>query len=76
VQQRNIAALADVLDRYDGRNIAVGTHGCALSTIINYYDKAYGIKEVTDMLGKMPWAVTMTFNGKQCVGIEYTDIVF
>jgi len=27
---------------YEGKNIVIGTHGTALSTIINYYDSTYG----------------------------------
>ncbi len=37
VQERNVAALNDVLKSNMGRNIVVGSHGTALSTIINYY---------------------------------------
>ena len=33
VQERNIAALNDVLSRYQNMNIVIGTHGTALSTI-------------------------------------------
>jgi 2,3-bisphosphoglycerate-dependent phosphoglycerate mutase len=75
VQLRNIVALSAVLEWYEGQNIAVGTHGCALSTIINYYDNSYGIKEVMDMLHKMPWAVKMVFDGKKCAGIECIDLI-
>ena len=42
VQKRNIAALQSVLETYQGKNIVIGTHGTALSTIINYYDKDFG----------------------------------
>ena len=37
VQNRNIAALNTVLETYQGKNIVIGSHGTALSTIINYY---------------------------------------
>ncbi len=75
VQSRNIMVLRNILNRYKGQNIAVGTHGCALNTIINYYDDSYGIKEVMDMLHKMPWAVKLSFNGQECVSIEYIDLI-
>lgn len=42
VQNRNMAALNQVLENYAGKNVVVGSHGTALSTIINYYDKAFG----------------------------------
>ena len=42
VQDRNISALNNVLEQYSGKNIVVGSHGTALSTIINFYDKSFG----------------------------------
>ena len=36
VQARNITALHEVLARDKDKNIVIGTHGTALSTIINY----------------------------------------
>ena len=36
VQERNIAALNKVLEEHAGKTIVVGSHGTALSTIINY----------------------------------------
>ena len=35
VQDRNIAALTEVLEKYPGKNIVIGSHGTALSTILN-----------------------------------------
>ena len=43
VQTRNMSALQQVLNKYAGKNIVVGSHGTALSTIINYYDHFSGI---------------------------------
>ena len=34
-QERNVAALNDILTEYEGEDVLVGTHGTALSTIIN-----------------------------------------
>ena len=72
VQARNIAAIKDVLVRHKGKNIAVGTHGTALSTIILYYDNTYGFDDWLVM--PMPWAVKMTFDGDTCTSIEKTDL--
>lgn len=41
VQRRNISALNTILEKYKGKNIVIGSHGTALSTIINYYDKSF-----------------------------------
>jgi len=74
VQDRNIAALNGVLERYRGKNIAIGTHGTALSTIINYYDRAYGFADFMAMVNKLPWAVRMSFDGDKFAGMEKIDL--
>lgn len=74
VQSRNISALSDVLRQYDGKNIAIGTHGMALSTIIHHFVPAFGYAEFNCILGKMPWAVHFTFDGERCIRIEGHDL--
>jgi len=74
VQDRNIAALNGILERYDGKNIVIGTHGMALSVIIHYYDNTYGFEGYIAMTDIMPWAVKMVFNGYECIGIEKIDL--
>ena len=75
VQRRNIDALNDVLARYAGKNVVIGTHGMALSTIINYYDNAYGYQGFMDMVFKTPWVVKMTFDGNVFVEMEKIDLL-
>lgn len=70
VQDRNINALEDILNRYEGRNIAIGTHGTALSTIVNHYDKSFGYEEFMKIRRVLPWIVVMTFEDGKCKGIE------
>jgi len=70
VQERNNTALNEVLKRYKDKNIVIGTHGTALSTIINYYDNAYGYDDFMAMVNILPWIVKMTFDGNDCVKIE------
>jgi len=72
VQERNITALEDVLTRYQGKNIAIGTHGTALSLIILNYDSTYTFKEWKAM--PMPWVIKMTFDGKVFVSIEKINL--
>ena len=43
VQKRNISALNHVLEEYSGKNVVIGSHGTALSTIINYFDSTFGL---------------------------------
>ena len=74
VQKRNIAALNQVLNRHKNKNIVIGTHGTALSTIINYYDNTYGYNDFMEMVNIMPWVVKMEFDGYYCVEIEKIDL--
>ena len=70
VQDRNIKALNKVLEVYNGKNIVIGSHGTALSTIINYYDKTFGYSEFEKIRKVMPWVVKFAFEDNACVGIE------
>ena len=74
VQQRNITALNGVLTEYKDRNIVIGTHGTALSTIINYYDRTCGFEDFSEMENKLPWAVKMVFDGLDCAEISKIDL--
>ena len=74
VQERNINALNAVLEKHQNKNIAIGTHGTALSTIINYYDNTYGYKDFSEIVALMPWVVKMSFEGKTSLKIEKINL--
>jgi 2,3-bisphosphoglycerate-dependent phosphoglycerate mutase len=65
VKKRNIEALMDVLDKYNGHNIVLGTHGTAFSTILDYLSLAYGYDEFIRMMDWMPNIVEKVFEGKK-----------
>jgi 2,3-bisphosphoglycerate-dependent phosphoglycerate mutase len=75
VQERNIQALSGVLDRNAGMNIIIGTHGTALSTILNYYDNSFGFKAYKNIANLTPWIVKMIFDGLKCISIEKINVV-
>ena len=70
VQARNIAALNKLLDDYQDQNVVVGSHGTALSTIINYHDKTFGYDDFHEIRHLMPWVVQFTFDGKELIEIN------
>ena len=74
VQERNIVALNEVLKRYKDKSIVIGTHGTALSTIINHYDKSYGFADFMAMVDILPWIVRMDFTDDGCIGMEKFDL--
>ena len=74
VQERNIAALHKVLTEHAGKNIVVGSHGTALSTIVNFYDNSFGYAEFEKIRGLMPWVVEFAFEKLECVGIKQYNL--
>jgi 2,3-bisphosphoglycerate-dependent phosphoglycerate mutase len=74
VQTRNIKALNEVIARFTDKNIVIGTHGTALSTIINFYDSTFGFQDFMAMVNILPWVVKMVFDVDNCVSIEKIDI--
>ena len=70
VQTRNISALNCVLSEYKNKTIVIGTHGTALSTIINFFDKTYGYTDFEKIKGLMPWVVKFTFQDNVCNEIK------
>ncbi|MBQ7863154.1 MAG: histidine phosphatase family protein [Lachnospiraceae bacterium] len=74
VQERNISVLNQVLKEYAGKTIVVGSHGTALSTIVNYYDNSFGYAEFEKIRRLMPWIVEFTFDGHSCVEIKQYNL--
>jgi len=74
VQERNVNALRNVINLNLGSNIIIGSHGTALSTIINYYDKSFGYDEFDKIKKVMPWIVKFTFEGDNGPLVEYFNL--
>ena len=70
VQIRNVSALNRLLKEHENRTIVIGTHGTALSTVINFYDHHFGYADFERIRGLMPWVVRFSFQGDVCVKIE------
>jgi len=60
VYDRNLAALENVLEKYHGKNIVVGAHGMALSTLLRHFDAGYGYDE--HMYMPMPYVAKLVFD--------------
>lgn len=75
VQKRNIEALLEVLRNYNGNNIVIGTHGTALSTILNYFDNTYCCNDFFRMIDFMPYIIRLDFEGVNFMGKEELLIV-
>lgn len=62
VQERNIRALKQVVTDYAGKHVIIGSHGTAMSTILNYYDPDFGYEDFERIRRKMPWIVELDFD--------------
>ena len=52
----------------------IGSHGTALSTIINYYDSTYGYEDFDKIRCLMPWIMKFTFEGKRLINMESVNV--
>ena len=75
VQKRNVAALNAVLKKYAGKTVVIGSHGTALSTVVNYFDSSFSYEGFERIKGIMPWIVEFVFdeNG-QCKRITECEL--
>ncbi len=75
VQERNMAALKEILNNNEGKNIVVGTHGTALSSILNYYNPEFGCDDFLRIIDWMPYIVELDFDKQRLVSfIELVHI--
>lgn len=75
VQDRNIKALTDILREYKNKNVVIGSHGTALSTVIHYYDPTFGFAEFQQIRNLMPWIVKFTFEDEKFMGVVLINIL-
>jgi len=68
VQKRNMDALKDILAARAGKNCVVGTHGTALSSILNYYSPEFNCDSFLRILDWMPYVVELDFDGTVLTG--------
>lgn len=68
VQKRNIEALNEILSESIDKEIVVGTHGTALSTILNFYDNDFVCEDFFRIIDWMPYIIELDFEGNKLVG--------
>ena len=75
VQKRNIEAIKEIIEIYRDKNIVIGTHGTALSTILNYYNPAFDCDSFMRIIDYMPYIVKLEFDGAQYAGMTEELII-
>ncbi len=72
VQERNITALREILRNNEKKHkdtcVVIGTHGTALSTILNYFDGGYNCDSFLRIIDWMPYIIELDFEGDTLVG--------
>ena len=74
VQDRNVAALQKMLSKYEGKTLAIGTHGTALSSIVNHFDPRFGFEQFAEIVDLTPWVVKAEFVGQDCLSMTSYDL--
>ncbi|MDL5376145.1 histidine phosphatase family protein [Exiguobacterium mexicanum] len=67
-QQRGVRAIQSLLDQYEGKRIAIGTHGNIMVLILNYFDGQYGYTFWKEL--DMPDVYKVTFNQQELLSVE------
>lgn len=68
VQKRNMEALNQILADNAGKEVVVGTHGTALSTILSFFDNSFGCEDFLRIIDWMPYIIELDFEGHELVG--------
>ncbi len=74
VQQRNLKALRSILRMHPNQIVAVGSHGCALSTILDSFIP-FGYEGYLAMRPKAPCIYRLQFDGESFVSAEETPLI-
>ena len=63
-----IEVLNEILSENIEKDIVIGTHGTALSTILNFYDSNFGCEDFLRIIDWMPYIIELDFEGNELVG--------
>lgn len=67
VQQRNMEAVTEILIKLINENVVIGTHGTALSTILNYYASSFGCDEFKRKWKSLHYIIRLDFEGEKLI---------
>jgi len=67
-QNRGVRALDKVLERYEGKNIAIGTHGNIMVLIMNYFDKRFDFTFWKQL--DMPDIYKLSFDNRRLIEVN------
>jgi 2,3-bisphosphoglycerate-dependent phosphoglycerate mutase len=73
VQERNMQAVHTIIEDNLGSSVVIGTHGTALSTILNYFDPTFGYDDFCQIIDKTPYVLCLTMDRTDLVSITEVE---
>ena len=67
-QKRGVEVVYQTLERFEGKNVAIGTHGNIMVLIMNYFDAKYDYNFWREL--GMPDIYKLSFKGKNLIDVE------
>lgn len=75
VQNRNLQALQSILKIHPGKNLVVGSHGTALSTLVNYFQPTFTYAGFQSIKKLMPFVAKFIFDpAGNCLSIHFYNL--
>ncbi|MBM6644573.1 histidine phosphatase family protein [Bacillus sp. RIT809] len=72
-QRRAVLCMQNILGKYKGKNIVIGTHGNIMVLLMNYFDSKYDFQFWKTL--HMPDVYKLTFNSDRLVSAERIEII-
>ena len=70
VQDRCFEVLDRIIEEYDGKTVALGTHGMALSTILTHYYPHFTEKDFHQIVDLMPFVMRLDIENSEAVNYQ------
>jgi len=70
-QARGVHVTKEILEKYTGKNVAIGTHGNIMVLIMNYFDPIYDFSFWEQL--QMPDIYQLTFYGHKMIAVKRVD---
>lgn len=66
--KRGVDTTYDVLDKYEGKNVVIGTHGNIMVLIMNFFDNQYDFSFWKNL--DMPYIYKLTIDGRELRSVK------
>ena len=74
VQDRNMQAVRTIIEDNLGSSVVIGTHGTALSTIMNHFNPDFGYDGFYRIIDRMPYILCFTLERTNLISVTEIEI--